>query len=67
MLRHCHTALGDAEQKIRLLTGVDEQGAALTRPFEPSATATESGEAAGNSCNESNHPEGTDGTSGRLF
>ena len=37
MLRQCHTALGDADQKIQLLTRVDENGAATTVPFETTA------------------------------
>ncbi len=33
ILRQCHTALDQVQQKIELLTSVNEQGQARTRPF----------------------------------
>jgi exodeoxyribonuclease VII small subunit len=32
-LKHCYQLLKAAEQKIELLTGVEESGAAITEPF----------------------------------
>lgn len=37
MLRQCHTALNDADQKIQLLTRVDEDGTPTAVPFETTA------------------------------
>lgn len=39
LLKGCFAQLRQAEQRILLLTGVDEQGQPLTRPFEHTATA----------------------------
>ncbi|MFN4258117.1 MAG: exodeoxyribonuclease VII small subunit [Gemmataceae bacterium] len=33
LLKHCYAILQQAEQRILLLTGVDEQGQPLTQPF----------------------------------
>ena len=44
LLTQCHRLLDQAEQSVALLTGVDEQGNALTAPFD--ATATMSRDAA---------------------
>jgi exodeoxyribonuclease VII small subunit len=38
LLRHCYAQLQQAEQRILLLTGQDEAGQPLTRPFEHAAT-----------------------------
>jgi exodeoxyribonuclease VII small subunit len=46
LLKHCYTLLRNAEQRILLLTGVDADGQAVTRPFEHAATAeSEKGDA----------------------
>lgn len=34
LLRQCYTQLRDAEQKVKLLAGVNESGTADVRPFE---------------------------------
>lgn len=34
LLRHCYAQLRDAEQKVKLLSGVGEDGAADLRPFD---------------------------------
>lgn len=39
LLKHCYGQLNQAEQKIRLLTGVDEAGEPMTKPFDHSASA----------------------------
>jgi exodeoxyribonuclease VII small subunit len=33
-LQRCYQLLDDAEQKIELLTGVDDEGRAVTQPFD---------------------------------
>ena len=38
LLKHCYQQLRQAEQRILLLTGQDEQGQPLTQPFRPAAT-----------------------------
>ena len=35
-LKICHQALADAERRIELLTGVDDDGSARTEPFDES-------------------------------
>jgi exodeoxyribonuclease VII small subunit len=40
LLTQCHRLLDQAEQSVALLTGVDEQGNALTTPFDATATFT---------------------------
>jgi exodeoxyribonuclease VII small subunit len=39
LLKRCHGQLRRAEQRILLLTGVDDEGRPLAQPFEHSATA----------------------------
>jgi len=39
LLKRCYTQLRDAEQRILLLTGVDEEGQPLLQPFQPAATS----------------------------
>jgi exodeoxyribonuclease VII small subunit len=39
LLKRCYTQLREAEQRILLLTGVDEEGQPLLQPFQHSATA----------------------------
>ena len=38
LLRRCYAQLEQAEQRILLLTGQDEEGRPVTRPFEHAAT-----------------------------
>jgi exodeoxyribonuclease VII small subunit len=38
LLRNCYQILEAAEQKIEILTGVDEAGTPVTAPFDASAT-----------------------------
>jgi exodeoxyribonuclease VII small subunit len=38
LLKHCYQQLQQAEQRILLLTGVDDEGKPVTRPFDHSAT-----------------------------
>jgi exodeoxyribonuclease VII small subunit len=38
LLRHCYARLEEAEQRILLLTGQDEEGRPVTRLFEHAAT-----------------------------
>ena len=38
LLRHCYARLQEAEHRILLLTGKDEEGGPVTRPFEHAAT-----------------------------
>ena len=38
LLKQCRAKLDEAEQKIRLLTGVDESGEPITEPFDATAT-----------------------------
>lgn len=40
-LKHCHTALQDAEQKIEQLTSVDQGGEAVTKPFDAAPSELE--------------------------
>ncbi|HRK06187.1 MAG TPA: exodeoxyribonuclease VII small subunit [Pseudobdellovibrionaceae bacterium] len=35
--RECNVQLADAEQKVKLLLSVDEQGGAITEDFDPEA------------------------------
>ena len=37
-LKHCYQLLQSAERKIELLTGVTDNGAAVTAPFDAAAT-----------------------------
>jgi len=37
LLKQCYAMLERAENRIQVLTGVDDQGQPLTRPFEPDA------------------------------
>lgn len=39
LLKRCHAQLRQAEQRILLLTGMDEQGKPVTQVFDHSATA----------------------------
>jgi exodeoxyribonuclease VII small subunit len=39
LLKRCYGQLRDAEQRILLLTGVDEEGQPTLQPFQASATA----------------------------
>ncbi|HEV3263112.1 MAG TPA: exodeoxyribonuclease VII small subunit [Gemmataceae bacterium] len=39
LLKRCYGQLCQAEQRILLLTGVDEDGRPITHPFEHAATA----------------------------
>src|SRR5216684_371369 len=39
LLKRCYAQLRQAEQRIQLLTGVDEEGQPILQPFEHSATA----------------------------
>ena len=41
LLARCQTVLERAERSVALLTGVDASGAAVTAPFDASATAGE--------------------------
>jgi len=38
LLKQCRAKLEEAEQKIKLLTGVDESGEPITEPFDATAT-----------------------------
>jgi exodeoxyribonuclease VII small subunit len=38
LLAHCQTLIDTAEQTVALLTGVNDQGQAVTTPFDASAT-----------------------------
>jgi exodeoxyribonuclease VII small subunit len=44
LLKRCYTHLRDAEQRILLLTGVDEEGQPTVQPFQHAATAETRGE-----------------------
>ena|SRR5579884_1702364 len=44
LLKRCYTHLRDAEQRILLLTGVDEEGQPVVQPFQHAATAETRGE-----------------------
>ncbi len=37
LLKRCYAQLREAEQKILLLTGVDEEGQPILQPFQPAA------------------------------
>lgn len=39
LIKHCHGKLRQAEQRILLLTGIDDKGAPLLQPFKHEATA----------------------------
>jgi exodeoxyribonuclease VII small subunit len=39
LLKRCYAQLRDAEQRILLLTGVDEEGQPVLQPFQHTATA----------------------------
>ncbi len=41
LLRQCYGMLESAEQRIELLTGVDADGRAVTKPFEHTDSATQ--------------------------
>jgi exodeoxyribonuclease VII small subunit len=41
VLRFCHQSLNEAERKILLLTGVDENGVAITQAFDDQALSLE--------------------------
>ncbi|MEX2185837.1 MAG: exodeoxyribonuclease VII small subunit [Pirellulales bacterium] len=41
LLRQCYAMLETAEQRIELLTGVDADGHAVTKPFEHTDSATQ--------------------------
>jgi exodeoxyribonuclease VII small subunit len=41
LIRHCQARLRQAEQRISVLTGIDEGGAPLLQPFAHEATAPE--------------------------
>ncbi len=41
LIRRCYTQLREAEQRILLLTGVDEEGKPVTQPFAHSASSEE--------------------------
>jgi exodeoxyribonuclease VII small subunit len=43
LLKHCYAQLQQAEQRILLLTGQDEQGQPITRLFEHAATLAPAG------------------------
>jgi exodeoxyribonuclease VII small subunit len=45
LLKHCYTKLNQAEQRILLLTGSNDDGKPITRPFRHSATAETGGTA----------------------
>ncbi|MCI0639111.1 MAG: exodeoxyribonuclease VII small subunit [Gemmataceae bacterium] len=38
LLKRCYGQLRDAEQRIQLLVGVDEEGKPVTKPFEHAAS-----------------------------
>jgi exodeoxyribonuclease VII small subunit len=39
LLKRCYAQLGDAEQRIVQITGMDEDGKPLTKPFQHAASA----------------------------
>jgi exodeoxyribonuclease VII small subunit len=39
LLKHCYARLRQAEQRILLVTGTDEEGKALLQPFQHASTA----------------------------
>ena len=43
LLRVCHATLDRADRRVDLLTGIAEDGAAETEPFDASATAEQAG------------------------
>ena len=43
LIKNCHSQLRQAEQRILLLTGIDEQGAPILQPFKHEATAVSRG------------------------
>ncbi len=45
-LKQCYGLLQKAEQRIQVLTGVDESGQPITKPFEPVADAKPAAETA---------------------
>jgi exodeoxyribonuclease VII small subunit len=45
LIRGCQTLLGQAEQRILLLTGVEPDGQAILQPFKHEATARPAGTA----------------------
>ncbi len=47
LLRCCYQILEQAEQRIEILTGIDEQGRPVTEPFDASATIEQTSGAAG--------------------
>jgi exodeoxyribonuclease VII small subunit len=47
LLRTCYRTLEEAEQKIELLVGFNEQGEAVTEPFDAKATYDEKGPSVG--------------------
>jgi len=60
LLRHCYAALRDAEQKVKLLAGLTDDGGADLKPFEHVAsidTAKASVRKAGKPAGDSGIPE----------
>ncbi len=47
LLRNCYQILEQADQKIQILTGLDESGNPLTAPFDAAATFEKSTKSAG--------------------
>ena len=47
LLRTCYAKLDQAEQKIEILIGMDEQGNPELAPFDATATADQTGKSAG--------------------
>lgn len=47
LLRRCHRTLEDAEQKIEILTSMNEEGQAETAPFDAAATIDQPEQTAG--------------------
>ena len=47
LLRGCYTILEDAEQKIEVLTGFDNEGNPRTAPFDATATVEQTEQKAG--------------------
>lgn len=43
LLKRCYTQISQAEQRILLLTGVNEEGQPVTEPFDHAPTKKESG------------------------
>jgi exodeoxyribonuclease VII small subunit len=39
LLKHCYSQLRQAEQRIQLLAGVDDDGTPILKPFDHTATA----------------------------